>query len=264
MKKLIAPPYTTSLPAPAWFRVAVMPADATYPEHAHHWGEFVYSYSGIMEVQICGEHLTAPPHFGIWLPPEVKHVGLNRNTATHCSFYMMPEICSEMPTTPCVINISEFTISILDFLKNYPLTTPLSEEDMRLLLVLRDRLSVAPRLSTFLPYTNDPLLSRITAEIERCPAMETPIKNIAEKFGYTVRTLNRQSHQLLGMSLGEWRQRLRVVKAIDLLEQGEKVEVVAYTVGYSSASAFISMFHRITGRTPGSICTRHRQNDNPH
>ncbi|UNC52606.1 helix-turn-helix domain-containing protein [Enterobacter huaxiensis] len=97
--------------------------------------------------------------------------------------------------------------------------------------------------------------------------METPIKEIAEKFGYTVRTVNRRSYQLLGMSLGDWRQRLRVVKAIDLLEQGEKVEVevqvVAYTVGYRSASAFISMFHRMTGRTHGSICTRHRQSEDP-
>lgn len=263
MKKLIAPPFTTSLPASAWFRVAAMPADATYPEHSHRWGEFVYSFSGIMEVQIGSELLTAPPHFGIWIPPEVTHVGLNRNTATHCSFYMMPEICTGMPTTPCAIKINEFTISILDFLKEHPLSAPLSEGDMRLLLVLHDQLSAAPRQSTFLPYTNDPLLSRVTAEIERCPAMETPIKEIAEKFGYTVRTLNRRSHQLLGMSLGDWRQRLRVVKAIDLLEQGEKVEVVAYTVGYRSASAFISMFHRMTGRTPGSICTRHRQSEDP-
>lgn len=75
------------------------------------------------------------------------------------------------------------------------------------------------------------------------PGNGNPIKEIAEKFGYTVRTVNCRSYQLLGISLGDWRQRLRVVKAIDLLEQGEKVDVVAYTVGYRSASAFISMFH---------------------
>lgn len=89
------------------------------------------------------------------------------------------------------------------------------------------------------------------------------LKEIAEKFGYTVRTVNCRSDQLLGMSLGDWRQRLRVVKAIDLLEQGEKVEVEAYTVCYRSTSACISMFLRMTGRTPGSICTRHWQSEDP-
>lgn len=258
-KKLIAPPFTTSLPAVAWFRVAAMPADATYPVHSHVWGEFVYSFSGVMEVQLKSEHLTAPPHFGIWLPPGVTHVGLNRNEATHCSFYLMPELCTEMPTSPCTLQINEFTISILEYLKKNPLTAPLDDKSMRLLHVLCDQLINAPRQSTFLPYTNDPLLSKLIAEIEQCPAMETPLKDLAEQIGYTVRTLNRRSHQLLGMSLGDWRQRLRVVKAIDLLEKGEKVEIVAYAVGYSSASVFIAMFHRLTGRTPGSISTRCRQ-----
>lgn len=257
-KKLIAPPFTTSLPAPAWFRVGTMPADATYPVHSHPWGEFVYSYSGIMEVKIKNEHLTAPPHFGIWLPPKLTHVGLNRNEATHCSFYLMPELCEELPTFPCTLKINEFTISILEHLKDNPLTAPIDDKSMRILQVLSDQLCSAPRQSTFLPYTSDPLLSKVIAEIEKCPSVEIPLNELAEKLGYTVRTLNRRSHQLLGMSLGDWRQRLRVVKAIDLLEKGEKVEIVAYSVGYSSASSFIAMFHRVTGRTPGSIATRCR------
>ncbi|AKH65587.1 hypothetical protein VY86_21740 [Photorhabdus thracensis] len=54
------------------------------------------------------------------------------------------------------------------------------------------------------------------------------------------------------MPLNEWRQRLKIVRAMQLLEQGEKVESVAFEMGYSSASAFIAMFHRLTGRTPGA------------
>lgn len=58
------------------------------------------------------------------------------------------------------------------------------------------------------------------------------------------------------MPLNEWRQRMRVVKAIRLLEKGAKVESVAFEVGYNSASAFIAMFHRQTGLTPGlSTCS---------
>jgi AraC-like DNA-binding protein len=50
--------------------------------------------------------------------------------------------------------------------------------------------------------------------------------------------------------LSEWRQRLRVVKALPLHEAGRKVEAIALDLGYGSASAFIAMFRRLMGTTP--------------
>ncbi len=52
------------------------------------------------------------------------------------------------------------------------------------------------------------------------------------------------------MSFSEWRQRLRFLHAVSLLEQGKTVQDVALDVGYSSASAFIVMFQQIAGTTP--------------
>ncbi|BCQ61477.1 hypothetical protein PBOI14_32270 [Pseudomonas sp. Boi14] len=60
----------------------------------------------------------------------------------------------------------------------------------------------------------------------------------------------RRSQRELGMSLVEWRQRLKVVQALALLEQGRTVESIGLDLGYSSASAFISMFRRMMGTTP--------------
>ena len=52
------------------------------------------------------------------------------------------------------------------------------------------------------------------------------------------------------MTLAEWRQRLRVVKAMPLLQSGETVENIAQDLGYASASAFIAMFRKRMGVTP--------------
>jgi AraC-like DNA-binding protein len=60
----------------------------------------------------------------------------------------------------------------------------------------------------------------------------------------------RRCQRDLGMSLAQWRQRLRVVKAMALLETGQTVETIALDLGYGSASAFISMFKRLAGATP--------------
>lgn len=52
------------------------------------------------------------------------------------------------------------------------------------------------------------------------------------------------------VSFSEWRQRLRFLHAIMKLEQGKSVHEVAFDVGYSSVSAFITMFQQISGTIP--------------
>ena len=84
--KLEVPLHSQQLPAPIMFRSAFVPAQGLYPQHQHAWGEFVYAFSGVMEVKVADHHYLAPPHYGIWLPPDVEHVGLNRYEA-----YINPE-----------------------------------------------------------------------------------------------------------------------------------------------------------------------------
>jgi AraC-like DNA-binding protein len=55
------------------------------------------------------------------------------------------------------------------------------------------------------------------------------------------------------MSFGEWRQRLRVVRALALLEAGRSVESIALDLGYGSSSAFIAMFRRMSGTSPDKL-----------
>lgn len=128
-----------------------MPAGATYPVHSHPWGEFVFSFSGVMEVRLEGDHLTAPANYGNWLPPGVVHEGLNRYSATHCSLYLMPELCLGMPEVPCTLQVNPLTIALLEHLRLHPLLSPLSEENHRLLDVLRDQLKSAQRYKNFCP-----------------------------------------------------------------------------------------------------------------
>jgi AraC-like DNA-binding protein len=66
----------------------------------------------------------------------------------------------------------------------------------------------------------------------------------------TERTLSRRCQDHLGMSFNEWRQRLKLVAALALLEAGVPVKDVSQQLGYGSASAFIAMFRRLTGTSP--------------
>lgn len=53
------------------------------------------------------------------------------------------------------------------------------------------------------------------------------------------------------MTFGRWRQHARLAHALCLLAEGEPVTSVALRSGYDSTSAFITMFKRAMGETPG-------------
>lgn len=235
---------------PCWFRTSDMPANSTYSVLHHKSGEFVFTFDGSLEVNVESNHLIAPMNYGVWIPPIVDHECLSRYITSSCSVHIMPDFCMGLPTIPCTLETNELSRSILKYLKSLPQTMLVSDEIQRLLAVFIDQLKQMKIHSDFLPSSNDMTLRHLLEFIEATPEDNTPIQILAQKAGITVRTLNRKSHHELGMPFTEWRRRFKIVQAMHLLDQGCKVEVVAYELGYSSASAFITMFQKITGRTP--------------
>ena len=49
-----------------------------------------------------------------------------------------------------------------------------------------------------------------------------------------------------------WRQQARLLHALERLAAGDSVTTTALEVGFNGTSAFIAMFRRALGRTPGS------------
>jgi AraC-like DNA-binding protein len=73
---------------------------------------------------------------------------------------------------------------------------------------------------------------------------------IATAVGASRRTLERSMRSETGMSLGQWRQRAQLLRALELLAAGGPVTQVGAAVGFSTPSAFIASFRRVLGTTP--------------
>ena len=93
-------------------------------------------------------------------------------------------------------------------------------------------------------------LAKVLNDLYHNPSDNSTLQELAERINMTERTLARYSQKELGMSLHEWRQRLKVMKAMTMLNQGKTIESIAFDLGYASASAFIYMFKRWMGFTP--------------
>lgn len=245
-----ATPFPYELPAPLFYRAENMLADSSYPEHSHDWGEFVYSFCGIMEVKLENNHYIAPPPYGVWLPPHTAHRGQNRDATWYCSVYISKDYLGELPENPCVLAVSPMMRSILEHLRDQFQGLPLQETDERLLLVLRDQLAVAECAGSYLPGSKDAQLGKVLQLLQKNPGDSRSLAELASLVNTTERTLIRRCKQDLGMTFTEWRQRLRTMAALSMLAQGQTVETIAFDLGYSSASAFIVMFRKLMGMTP--------------
>ena len=94
-------------------------------------------------------------------------------------------------------------------------------------------------------------LQRLALALSDDPADTRTLAQWANWIGMAPRTLARHFLAETGLSLSAWRQRARLMRALEMLAAGAAVTTVALDLGYDNVSAFIAMFKREHGVTPG-------------
>lgn len=249
-QKRFYPELPEKQPTTLLFRGETLLANSEYILHSHPWSQIICVKSGVMTMDVAGQRYLAPREFAVWLPAGTEHSSYNRKTSHFCAIDIARGLDVGLPPNPCLLTLTPIFNAIADdcFARN--LTEPVTESDMRMARVLIDQIGLAPRQDTYLPTSQSKLLAPVLAALEKNPADNTSLAQWAARVYTTERTLSRRCQQDLSMGFAEWRQRLRFLHAISLLEQGKTVQDVALEVGYSSSSAFITMFQQISGTTP--------------
>jgi transcriptional regulator GlxA family with amidase domain len=98
---------------------------------------------------------------------------------------------------------------------------------------------------------DDAALRRAERYVREHLDRQVTVEEMARRAGTSSRTLARRLREQLGTTPLRFVQRLRVDRAVHLLETtGTSVEEVAGKVGYADAAAFRRVFRRDTGRSP--------------
>lgn len=243
-------PLSTQAPETLLFRDEAVSADTEYVSHAHRWSQIICVKSGVLSMEVAGQRYLAPPEFAIWLPADTVHSSYNRKATSFYAIDIATELSHGLPASPCLLNLTPIFSAIIDDCFARSIRVPKTASDVRLSQVLLDQIAICPRLSTYLPGSEDKLLAPILSALEKDPANNISLAQWARRVYTSERTLSRRCQEELGMAFSEWRQRLRFLHAISLLEQGKSVAEVALDMGYSSSSSFIAMFVQISGTTP--------------
>ncbi len=119
--------------------------------------------------------------------------------------------------------------------------------------MLLDQLAAQRELPLFLPRLSSARAQQVAGVLSSDPADTPRIHHIASELGVSGRTIERAFVADAGLSLGEWRQRARILRAVALLAGGMDVKDVALEVGYETPAAFVVAFSKYAGMTPGRV-----------
>ena len=98
-------------------------------------------------------------------------------------------------------------------------------------------------------HARDPRLQDLANTLLSTPDDPSGIDDWAQRLNMSSRTLMRRFRQETGVTLGQWRQRARLLRALEMLGRGGSVTEAALAVGYEH-QCFIGSFRAAFGVTP--------------
>jgi AraC-like DNA-binding protein len=220
------------------------------------WDQLVYAARGVMTVHTAAGVWVVPPHRAVWVPAGIEHRIVMSGQVAVRTLYLATELAA-LPAECRAVNVPALLRElILHAVRRSPLD-PNVPRQARLLGVLIDELAALPAAPLQLPTPRDARARAVADALAADVGADQPIGVLAAAAGASRRTVERLFATETGMSVGQWRQRCRLVEALRLLAEGMPVTAVAHRVGYATPSAFGAMFRAELGVSPGRYFAPH-------
>lgn len=249
-------PEIEMLPKAVFLRSQNMAPREVFPPHTHRWNQFVYATSGTLVVTVAGSWYVITPEQAIWVPTGVLHTTGALNGAAFRNLYVadipslgMPDRC----TVYAVTGLLRALIVELELVGQREETGDYIDKVNDLVF---EQLRRLPKQDFHLPWPQSPQLHKICESLYANPADGRSMDDWGQELGTSGRTLARRFEKEAGISLREWRHKLRLFLALEWLCAGRNVTDVALDLGYASTSAFSYMFRQEMGCPPSEWRSR--------
>ncbi len=234
-----------------WAVQQACPVGEILPPHWHREGQILFAQFGVMQVTTARGHWLVPPERAVWLPPGIEHsVGILTECAMRSLYFEPSALTVDLPGEAVVVAVGPLLRAAILALHD---PGPAERAALLARLILMDIAAVAP-LPTALPLPSDPRARRAVDILLRAPEQSPALADLAARVGASARTLTRLFPAETGLTFKQWRQRARILAAIDLLNRpGATVKTVAARLGFQSGAAFGQAFRQVLGMTPSAF-----------
>lgn len=226
------------------------PAGFEIPPAMHSRGQLVYASEGVMTVNTPIGTWVVPPQRAVWVPARTPHWTRTVSLISMRNLYV-ESTTTGLPDECCVMNITPLLRELIVEVARLPPLYGTEGPEGRLVAVLLDRLQTVTQAPLHLPLPSDDRLVPITNALRADPAETRSLEDWSRDVGASSRTLSRLFLKETGIGFRSWRQQARLLHALECLALNMTVSEVAITCGYETPSAFVAMFRRALGASPG-------------
>lgn len=231
--------------------------DECLPVHAHDEGQLTFAASGMVQIHTEEGVWLVPPQLAAWLPAGARH---RVEVLTDAELWMVHCRPEALLASDGVRLDRAFVLRITPLLKallnEAVAIAPATEKAELVVRLMLHELTAMPDAPTFLPLPASPAGRRVADIVLADHRNEISLGELACRAAMSVRTISRLFPAETGLTLKAWRQRARIVRAMERLAKGDAPAKVARDSGFASTAAFSCAFRQVTATTPTNFLER--------
>lgn len=232
------------------FHIQVVEDEQFIPRHQHRKGQLILALHGALTCEVENALWMVPPHYAVWVPGQHPHCNRATPGARVCFLFIEPGAVP-LPDYCCTLKISPLVRELILRLAQRSSERPQAPATGRLVQVLFDELPRSAQQQLQLPVSAHPKIRQMVDTMASEPASWQTLAQWAQALAMSERNLARLVVRETGLSFRRWRHQLQLILALQQLVAGRSVQQTAQALGYDSTTAFITMFKKGLGQTPG-------------
>lgn len=218
--------------------------------HSHEFGQLITAVSGSMYVGTTNRILLLSPATAVWIPPDAQHwlrFGsenvMRYVDVNHCEAKQLGSTCRIFAMTPLLGALFKATMPD-------GIASRTTRHTRALYALLRHEIKSAKDVPLSLIMPLDKRIRSFAEAALNDPGNIRSVEAWLTGAAASRKTLERLFVSETGMSPSRWLRHTRILHAVSLLANGEKVTTIAMDMGYESSSAFTYMFRQTLGVSP--------------
>jgi AraC-like DNA-binding protein len=229
------------------------------PVHTHTKGQLTYVEGGMAYIYIDNTTYIIPARHYVWIPKGLPHFLKVRNAATvtrNLYYYTFDDDTDDFYQKLGIYPVNNLLFEMIGFTEKWAGYIEQKDPEFNFMAAIKN---ILPHMSTrsfpiALPTTLNAKLRPIILYLSQNFEQPLNLQDIAKRFGMGERTLSRLFQSTMSISFLQYLKLLRIVKAIEMIMQGNNSTTeIAYLTGYNSVAAFSKAFHQLTNIRPSDF-----------
>jgi len=226
--------------------------------HSHHKHQLCYVEGGVAFLNTENASYFLPARHFLWIPAGIRHLVDSRTSIKRVHNIFFPTFLfpkdHKVKQREGIYPVTNLLMEMIYYTEGWQGEVSSSDtmkyEFLQALKNIVLEVSDVP-LPIALPTTSNEKLRAILKHIHHHIDQNLTLNNIANEFGYSVRSLSRLFQNNMDTSFLQYVKLTRIVKSMEMLLQTDlSVSEIAYNCGYNSLSAFSYTFQQVVKKSP--------------